>query len=179
MSLTHQYFSSLFHCVKPHLLYFRTVATVTTIWIGKFIGHGRVTSTHPKSENPLQKGKDWVSMGPNETAHIFVAYIKYSSPQLHSSHSTCVVILLSALFYKLLKNWLTCVIPLNVRWDIFKDPNVTFHTPLTPSSTCSYKHAYITYQLNTQLISWSAQITIASNFRRHFKPSLLPACTLS
>ena len=47
--------------------------------------------------------------------HIFVAYIKYSSLQPHSGHSTCVVILLSALFYKLLKNWLTCVIPLNVR----------------------------------------------------------------
>ena len=77
-------------------------------------------------------------MGPNEATH-FNDQVVYTN-LTGAGHSACVVIL-SALFYKVLRNWLTCVIPLKVRRDIFKDPNMAFHTPLTPSSTCSYKNS--------------------------------------
>ena len=126
-----QYFSSLFHCVNHICYIFAQLQQLQRFEQENPSDTGELHPLTPNLKTHYRREKIEYPWDPMKRC-IFVAYIKYSSPQPHSGHSTCVVILLAALFYKLLKNWLTCVIPLNDRRDIFKDPNVTFHTPLTP-----------------------------------------------
>ena len=145
MFLSHSVFSSLFHCLN-HICYI--FAQLQQLQRFQQENSSDTGELHPPTPNLKTHHRTDKAEYPSDPIKRYIScsctvYISSSSPQPHAGHSTCVVLLLSALFYKLLNNWLTCVILLKVRRDIFKDPNMIFHTPLTPLSTCSSKNSLL------------------------------------